>query len=357
MSEIKIFNSNIDMIGVIDNFNSIKWVQKFYEHGTFSIKLPLTPEYISVLKKDNIIYFDGNAGFIESVEFDMGDEGETITITGKELLAWLARRINWNITNYNGTVEGFARQIVNDSCIAALNAERNIPYLELGALHNFTEAISKQDSYGNILEILNAISKTSDIGFRILFVPKEKKFIFDSYKGASRTVHQSELAPLVFCREFENILQQTYIESQNSYANTALIAGVGEDINRKVTSIETGTGLSRYEIFIDARDIENTIDGTTLSDAKYSALLQQRGIEKLADYYSVTTFDSTVNTVVTSDFNVGDLVTVNDKQWNISLDTRITEIEKIYENTGKTINVTFGNDVPTIYDKLKKGMI
>jgi len=340
MSDIKILNSNLEVVGIIDNYNSLMLVKKYYTNGTFTVKLPLNDDYIKVLKKNNIIFFDDFAGFIETVEFDMADDGETITLIGKELLAYLARRINSNVVNFNGTVENFARRIVNDNCIAAATTERIM-----------------QNSYGNLLEILNGISQTSNIGFKISFNYKDKKLIFDCYKGADRTVNQSILAPLIFSRDYENIMQQTYIESINTYANSALIAGMGEDVDRKITFIESGTGLDRYEIFVDARDLQNTVNSVVMTDEDYVALLKQRGIEKLSDYYSIATFDSTVNTIVTSDFNVGDIVTVNDRKWGITLDTRITEIQEIYENGGKTINVTFGNNVPTIYKKLKKGMI
>lgn len=50
---------------------------------------------------------------------------------------------------------------------------------------------------------------------------------------------------------------------------------------------------------------------------------------------------------------MGDLVTVQNRDWNITMDTRITEVEEVYEAGGFKLNVTFGNNIPTLTQKLK----
>lgn len=218
-------------------------------------------------------------------------------------------------------------------------------------LHGFTDTIQKQNSYGNLLEILSSTSLASGIGFRIKLASKVKKLVFEVYKGVDRTVNQSLTAPLIFSREFENVLEQTYIESLNNFANTALIAGEGEGIDRVIETIASGTGLDRYELFEDAKDIQKT---TEISENDYTALLLQRGQEKLAECFEIKTFDSVVNTVNTKGFGVGDMVTIIEKNWGVMINTRITEIVEIYENKGKTVNLVLGNNVPTLYEKIKR---
>jgi len=53
------------------------------------------------------------------------------------------------------------------------------------------------------------------------------------------------------------------------------------------------------------------------------------------------------------DWDVGDIVTVQNKDWNITMDTRITEVEEIYEAGSFKLNVTFGKNTPTLTQKLK----
>lgn len=53
---------------------------------------------------------------------------------------------------------------------------------------------------------------------------------------------------------------------------------------------------------------------------------------------------------------VGDIVTVQNKDWNITMDTRVTEVEEIYEVSGFKLNVIFGNNIPTLTQKLKSAL-
>ena len=46
----------------------------------------------------------------------------------------------------------------------------------------------------------------------------------------------------------------------------------------------------------------------------------------------------------------------HDKKWGITIDTRITEVEEVYESNKVEINVTFGNNIPTLIDKIKMKM-
>ena len=139
---------------------------------------------------------------------------------------------------------------------------------------------------------------------------------------------------------------------------TALIGGEGEGKDRVLTEINNNvSGLDRLEIFVDARDLKKESNDNTLTEEEYLKILQQRGKEKLYQNLSTNTFEGTINLLSNNsykrDFELGDIVTILDRKWNITINTRITEIEEVYENGGKSINVIFGNKIPTILDKIK----
>lgn len=87
-------------------------------------------------------------------------------------------------------------------------------------------------------------------------------------------------------------------------------------------------------------------------------MLNDRGNNKLAETKEIQTFDSkinlTSNLVYKTDYDLGDIVTCTSKKWGITINSRITEIEEIYEEKGLSINATFGNNVPTLIDKIKQ---
>jgi len=160
----------------------------------------------------------------------------------------------------------------------------------------------------------------------------------------------------------KNVEEQEYINSLDNHKNVALIAGAGEGVKRKKLEINNDSfGLNRRELFIDARDIsdkEEKDDGTevTLSDSIYNEMLKQRGNEKISEHKEVETFESkiSINSSLKYDidFSIGDIVTVINKKWGLIINTKITEVEEIWEDT-KSINITFGNNIPTLIDKIK----
>lgn len=373
--ELYIFNRDLELQGIIDNFTSLRWIRKFHTTGEFELYCNLDNNKLNLLKKDNIIYKKGDyeAGYIETRRLKIDTTGQEILIVnGKFLTNYYDRRINWSRVNFNGKTENLIRQLINDNCINPSNSNRKINNLELGKLNNFEDEINYQNSFGNLLECLGNISNTSNIGFRNRLDYKNKKIIFETYKGVDRAVNNGTIAPCIFSRNFENILEQEYFESINNYKNTVLVAGCGEGKDRKIINIENNFGgLNRYEMYVDARDLQDTkqvkkessegsitMEDVPISIEEYNKLLIQRGKEKLEECKEIKTFESKVNTqgnnVYKKDYDLGDIVTVVDKKWDIRIDTRITEIEEVYENENVSIIPIFGNNIPTLIDKIKQ---
>ena len=371
--ELYVFNRELNLIGILDTFTSLRWIRRYHKTGEFELHCSLDSNTLSLLQRENIIYKKGDveAGYIETRQLKLDGIGrEYLEIKGKFLTNYLDRRISWDRVNFVGKTEELMRKLVNDNIISPSNINRKIPNLILGEIKNYAEDIKYQNSFGNVLEQLENISNTSNLGYRNLLNIKDREIIFDVHRGVDRTVNQTSIAPCIFSRDFENILEQEYTDSLNNYRNTTLIAGAGEGTARKITSIEEGAGLDRYELYVDARDIQDTkqvekndSEGNTVTEdtpipwEEYEPMLLQRGKENLSECEEIQTFDSKINTrgnnVYKKDFDLGDIVTVTDKKWGLQLDTRITEIEEIYEGGKVEINPTFGNNIPTLVDKIK----
>lgn len=359
--ELYVFDTNLNLIHVIDNFTSLIWTRRYYKSGEFELHLPLTDDNVKHFQRENIIYKKGDteAGYIETRQIELNENGEeTLLVKGKFLTNYLDRRINWGRLLFNGNSEVLMRKLVNDNCINPSNLNRKIPFLELGSLKGYSETIEYQNSYGNVIEELENIAMTNEFGYRINLDYETKKLIFEIYKGVNRSSNQALIAPCIFSRDFENILNQIYIESNNDYRNTALVGGEGEGAARTLITINNFSGLNRREMFIDARDLQKEVDGIVLTDTQYQNILIQRGKEKLAEYQEIKTFENKVNTrgnnIYKIDYDLGDIITISDKKWGITLDTRITEIEEVYEDGKIEVNPTFGNIIPKIIDKMKR---
>lgn len=364
--EIYIYNKDIELKGIIDTFIFFRWVRKYRDCGEFELHCPLDENTNKLFQMGDIISKknDSEAGYVETIEKQLGQSGqEKIIIKGKFLIGYFGRRINWGRICFEGKTESLIRKIVKDNVINPENIDRKIPNLILGELKGFEEIIKYQNSFGNILEQIKNIINASNLGCRNILDVCQKKIIFDIYKGVDRSINNNITAPCIFSRDFENLDQQNLFCSSNKYANTCLIAGAGEENNRILTSIENNTGLDRYEIYVDARDITNEKQNSSTKEEipleQYKDFLLQRGTEKLEKCQLVTSFQGKISTYAAKnaykkDFDLGDIISLLDKKWGYRADTRITEIEETYEPGKNNLNLTFGNSIPTIIDRLQE---
>jgi len=79
---------------------------------------------------------------------------------------------------------------------------------------------------------------------------------------------------------------------------------------------------------------------------------------ELETYGEVINFVSTINVSKNlqykRDFTVGDVVTSIEKRWGVKIDARVTKITQTSQNGQETIEVTFGDSLPSLIEKIKK---
>ncbi len=360
--ELYVFDRDLNFQGILENYFSFRWLRKYSKCGEFELHCGLSAETINLLRKGNVIWKkdDLEGACIEHRNLKQDVEGrETLVVQGKFLTGYLGRRIIWGIENLNTTSENAIRGLINKNAITPSNTDRKIDLMVLGGTKGYTGNIDKQVSYANLLETVEEIALTNELGIRTLLDMENKQMLFDIYKGVDRTASNGINPPAIFSQEFENILEQEYTDSLNNYRNTVLVAGEGEGSDREFIALENGQGLDRYEMFVDARDLQSKDENdNVIPISEYRKLLEDRGRSKLSEHKEIETFDSKVNLnsnlVYKEDFDLGDIVTCISKQWGITIDTRITEIEEVYEESGKQINVVFGNNMPTLIDVMKR---
>ena len=360
--ELYVFDRELNPVGILDSFFSLRWIRRYHQAGEFELHCPLNVHTLELLQRGNIIWKQGDeeAGFIKYRQLGQDAQGqETLVIKGDFLTGYLDRRIIWGQEILNTTAEVAMRTLVEKHAISPADVDRAIPLLELGELQNFDEVVDYQTSYKNLLEEIEKISNLSGLGYRVVVDLPAKQLLFQVYKGRDLTAGQSANPPAIFSNEFENVLEQEYIDSLHNYRNVALVAGTGEGVDRKLITVGTGMGLNRFELFVDARDLrEEDEEGNPIQEADYLEMLKSRGQSKLAECADLQTFESRINVRSNlrykEDFDLGDIVTCISKKWGVTINARITEVEEIYEQDGFSLNVTFGNSVPTLIDKIKQ---
>ncbi|QNU66913.1 siphovirus ReqiPepy6 Gp37-like family protein [Ruminiclostridium herbifermentans] len=342
--ELYIYNSELELLGLVDIFDSLRWRRRYFQPGEFELHLKATAENIALFQEQYIVarHNTVEAGIIENIEIST----DNLVVKGRFLSSLLERRIVLAKTTLNTTAELAMRILVSNMT--------PIPKLELGELKGFTETVDIQVTYKNIAVTLTKIAQVSNIGYTVKFDRLNKKLLFECYKGIDRSASQDVNARAIFSEEFENVTDSKYTLATENYRTVALVGGEGEDTDRILVMVGEANGLTRREIFVDAKDLKKE----NLTDEQYKFLLRQRGIEALTGAAKSEVFESNVNLqsnlVYKKDFDLGDVVTCRNRKWNKKIDVRITEIEEVYENGILTITPTFGSPLPELKDVLKE---
>lgn len=368
----KVDDTTFETIGEVNQYNSLIWPDKFNGYASFELWAPIIEENSEYFKKGNILWCGGNnAAVIEIVKSTVDENGtKTFNVKGRTLEMLLTTRIIWGTYNAsNKYASTIMYDIVKQNCISPTNASRKIPYLECAEDKQFGGKVSIQKTGGEVYDAITTIASSKDLGFNMLFKPKEKKLVFEVIAGVDRTIEQSEVDPVEFSTDLEDILSSSYYTNNQDEKNVAFVQGEGDGASRvsQISGNNELKGFDRKELYVDARDLQTETtneDGTTtsLTSDEYKAALINRGDDKLSECEITETFEAQIRVFgdvqyeFGKDYQKGDKVTVRDKQLNVIVSARITEVEEDFDDEYALV-LTFGYSYPTIMQKVKRQIL
>lgn len=343
-----VLNENYQKEAYLDSYSSLQWNSKYYECGDFVLVTPATADAINTLMIGKYIQRadTGQLGIIEGINVKQTADADTFTVTGRAIESILARRIIWTQTSSKSseTAEDYIRRLITENAVSPADSARKIPGLILGEKQGFTEKIDMQFTGDNLLDAIIAICKTYSYGFKIVLT-EQNEMAFQIYRGTDRSYSQSTNPYVVFSDNFDNLSETEYSADVSTYRNVALIGGEGEGTERRYQSTGTASGLDRYELFVDAKDISSNKDSEeAISDEEYNAMLIDRGIEKLAENSVVEDYDGLIDMANSyrygQDYFLGDVVQVEDSL-GITASPRIVAMLESMDENGYQVVPTF----------------
>ena len=345
--QLRIYSPELNFLGITENQTSVVWTRKYYEPGTFQIELPVTTENLTLYRIGNIVSKRDTieAGVIEDLRIHENASEHTLTVKGRFLSSYMDRRLIRPKYNFSGYTEVAMRTILTNAVA--------IPLVELGTLQEFTEEITFQATYKNLLSYETKLAKGAGMGFRFRPDFTAKKIYFEVYKGLDHSRNQTDRAFVEFSDKFDNMENTEAWFCDKLYKNVGYVGGQGEGDARVYVQVgdDTLTGLERREVFIDANDISQD-EGMSLET--YQQKLAERGAQKLNEcVFSNSIECDTIpygNFQYKRDFDLGDIVTVKKPEWGYTADQRITEISEVYEHEIAKIVPTLGTALPETID-------
>lgn len=365
-------SGTFDSLGEINKFTSLMWPDKFNGYSTFELNVPLTQENRNLIKKGNILWCGGeNACIIEIIQSNMDENGQkTYKVRGRSLEMLLTTRIVWGTYNCVNKYSSTAMyEIVNENCVNPSNSARKIPFLECAEDEKLGKITSFQKTGGEVYTALQNIAADVDLGFDIIFKPREKKLLFKVTEGVDRStasVSDDGSKLVIFSTDLDDILSSSYYTNNQDVKTLAYVAGEGEGAERKhlTSGDNASSGFLRRELYVDARDLRTEIlseDNTviTITDDEYIELLNERGNEKLAERIEVETFEAKMRVageiqyVYGVDYFKGDKVIIQDTELGIQVIAKVTEVSQNYDDEYELV-ITFGYEYPTLIQKVKR---
>lgn len=386
-----------ELIGIIDTAKSIIWKSDYYGTGQFEIFVPSTPENIEMLAEENYVTRQNNSecGIIEHIEItEDSTEGKMIVASGRFVKSILDRRIIFSAVfsgsgnNYiwnckasvlKGNMESAVRKVIYDNAINAIG-ERG----EVGSYRNMPEIFwtddditnpkddngdpikiitqddngtqsdaEKQVTYKNLLEYTDAVLKEYSCGARMWLDNDLLKFRYQVYKGEDRSIDSTKNEPIIFSKEFDNLISSNYTIDSAEYKTTALIGGEGEGAERKCAFVYSWiSGLDRREVFVDASTIASTYRDANGEEQQYSLdvyrkQLETQGRQTIAELQKIETFDGEIDVTNSQfkydrDFFLGDVVTIEDKDMGKYINARIVAVTEVQDDNGYQIEIEYG---------------
>lgn len=350
---IRIFTQEVQFVTEIDTYESLMWTRRWSKPGEFQLVVNSHTENVEELLEGRIVSWDHKAGIVAHIEeltAESGKGDDQLLVKGFDLKGILGKRITMPpvgtaYDSLTANAETIMKRYVERNAVNT-TTNRIIPLLSIAPNKFRGPSFFYQTRYKGLADELEKISLASGIGWDVYL--NGDGYTFDVMEGRDLTMVQNVHPPVIFSAEFDNVKEQNIVESSLDYKNVGIVAGQGEGVEREVVIVGEASGMNRNEVFIDARDIED------------SAHLPSRGEQKLTEYARIESFETSVLTygpfVYGKDWNLGDIVTVQNAKRTRTAHLRVEEVTEVVERDGYHLDVVFGQPLPTIADKLKRAL-
>lgn len=361
---LEFYDKNLKYLGQVSEFESLTWVSRFQEPGEFELYTWFDTDLFPMMRTNNFIMRNDRDQVyqIKRVELSRDDQGNYIAhLTGKDVLAALKQRIIYNTITHNGDAGAFIKKIIEQNVTNADQSYRNIPIFTSLTVPTVGKTIKSQVRWDTVQEKVQELLAQFNLGIKAEKV--SGGIGITVYKQKDRTIFQTANTPLAFTDYAGNLTAWSFAQDYEEYTNFAYIAGETEDVDISVSSNSTGitlnlaktekkrivktigdrlTGLDRYELYVDARDLQSETDsGTQISEDDYAEMLIQRGYETLAEHLITYEMDAEAMPDIKypTDYQLGDVATVDTSI--VMADARISEVTEIFDSNGYSAFPTF----------------
>lgn len=359
-------DNKYELIGQIDEIESLLIVYKYVSVSTFTLTVPYTPQVSSYLQVNNMltIHSPETLGventepfIITTKKLEESNGVVTLQVSGKNPLFWLSNRLcllpNYGFTDT--TPEVIAKTYVANNCAQYAPTQRQYPNLKTAPVQGLGTPITftNTEDYPTILDVCETVLNARNLGQNVTFNLSTQTFQYNVFGGADRTINQSQNSAVVFSPNLNNLQSQSYTHSISNFANVVYVYGqIGETTETVI--VGEASGFNRYETSTSGTLEQGS--AVTLTKNNYKEVFTVIGENTLVTQAETKNLIGTIQLSsdfqLNIDFSLGDSVTYLNNEWGIQENVMIRELRLQYSTNGFIVQASLGYPLPTLEDKL-----
>lgn len=355
--DVYVLDASFKRIAVIDKYESLIWTTRARAVGDFALYLRASEEaynkiysgaylvretdVLGPLLFRNVMRLNGKGGGVEIKE--EAGSGIYMNVTGQDLKSILYQRVISEQTALYDTIPNLVTELIDQTLAnpadgnRAVNIGRSAD--DITDADILTTAVARQWTGTNLGDAVQELLDSVNLSYDITVA--NGAFYLKLYEGIDRSYEQNANDYVIFSAGFENLISTDFRRGKmNDYCNGAYIGGEGEGSDRTIVEYfsEAGTGLDRYEAWVDARNTSS--NNGEITQSEYEKGLKQEGAEAVAEARdkSADTFDAEIDLTASqfklnTDFYLNDIVQV--KGGWISAARRVVEVIESEDKGGR----------------------
>lgn len=377
--EVYVLDPSLKVIGLIEDYYSLTWAERYAEAGDFELELPIEYAQGSLITFGNFLYIKSSNTLmiIEDIKPSIEEEKSNLVVKGQSAESLLKRRILLDPINVSGPAEIAIYSFIENHITDPGDSDRRITLFATGFPAMLTTVLYEdQHEIQTVYDVINLICKSTDLGFKIVMYNDE--LVFYVYEGEDRSYDQSINPYVIFSDDFDNVITSSFYESEKDKINIVLVAtndnapalqrvfvwegSEPTDIDRHEQLLETTidrgeeeTKDTEYEITVATLGIVGKVclDAVSitvnpemglyepppviLTDSEVLSIISTRGSQlikenKIVGFFEGD-FDIQGNFEYGVDFFMGDVVQCNLEGRNVK--ARIVELVRSYSTEGE----------------------
>jgi hypothetical protein len=349
---------------LVQNLNSVQWIERYSEPGEFEIRCEPTRALMEQLSLGTVISHlaTREVMMVETHQIDESNNNESpeLVVTGRSLMSFLENRIA-SPNNFsekirvdfdedrnrlysfplNTTAENLTLLLKEHIEIGVTSIVDILPNTQVMGLGYTVQGDTPKEMvvrrgplYPEVVRLLGEI----DAGLK---VQRPSQGTADPlqwviYKGLN-------LDSVVFSSEYGDLEKTKYFWSNKGYKNSALVVGVYTarvvPITRQSQPQTSPQGLNSRVMYVDASDYDHVPLDTDADIATRNNILQRRGEQALAENRVKTLIETSISPnsryKYRKDYNLGDTIYVNGN-YGVSARMRVTEFAEFWDESGET---------------------